>query len=92
MLLLGHAGIVFEFEIRNSILLVLIAHDAAERRHRTDASRQRRSQFGPFATDVEVVALNRDLSVHAQPPVIGGMKATSSPSRTATIARSRILC
>ena len=80
--LFGHARIMFEFEAFNRLVLELIANDAAERRHCTGTPASVDRSNCPFGTNVEILSLNCDARQHAQPPVIGGMNATSSPSRT----------
>src|SRR5689334_7886883 len=65
---LGHARIVLERHPH-------LAHQADERRHRTNARARRNGLHLPGK--VEVLALYGDL----HPPVTGGKNATSSPAR-----------
>ena len=77
--LFRHAGIVLEGHRGDGVVLVHVAHGADERRNRTHA-RIARAQRRDLLAGVEVVAGDPDRH-RGQPPVTGGRRAISSPSR-----------
>src|SRR5262245_6318966 len=81
--LFRHAGIVFERHLHDGVVVVEIAHNADEARHRADFG-VTGAQAGNLGTDIEVFGLHAHR--HGQPPVTGGKNATSSPSRIDVVA------